>query len=310
MPPGTPDQQSPPNPPPPPSWSTPAQPGWDQPWAVPPPPDRRNPGEHRLNVLIAIAATAAVLVGLAVGSVALVRYRAPAHVPNIAALLSLPPDPTIAPLPSFPPDLPTPIPVAAVQPLPTTLPTGPVIAGAAATPLAWTPLNDGIARVTLTPGGVDVALVRLEQRYWFRAPVSTEFQAMRLDATVTVTADSAGNRVGLGCKSTDNQYGATFSIDASGQWYMSLDWPNGPTLLANAQSPAIHPPGTANTLSIVCANSGASFRMMYAINGSVVADEVSPILTSQPWHPDLYLCSCNGTEGMRDVGVTVRTLQG
>jgi hypothetical protein len=133
---------------------------------------------------------------------------------------------------------------------------------------------------------------------------------MRLDATVTVTADSAGNHVGLGCKSTDNQYGATFAIDANGHWFMSLDWPNGPTLLASAQSAAIHPPGAANLLSIVCANSGGSFRTLYAINGLVVADEVSPLLTSQPWHPDLYLCSCNGTEGMRDVGVTVSTLQG
>jgi hypothetical protein len=165
-------------------------------------------------------------------------------------------------------------------------------------------------RVTPNVSGVDVALMRPDLREWVPVPLSNAFLALRIDANVTVTQDTAGNRVGLACRTFDQRYGATFSIDGSGEWFMSLDWPEGPTLIDNAQSAQIHPPGTLNMLSIVCADRNGSFEIAFAINGTVVADEITPLLTSEPLHPALYLCSCEGSESMTDTDVAVSMLPG
>lgn len=238
-------------------------------------------------VVIALAVSTAVLVVLAAGLVVGTRRVA---VPNIAPLLSLPPIPTVPP-------------VTHVDPLPSALPTGSVIPS-----LAWTSENDGVVSVEPSGDGVDVALLQVGQKQWVPVRVPSASSALRLDATVTATTNSNGNHVGLACKTPDNKYGATFSIDVNGSWFLSLDSPAGDTLLDNAQSSLIHEDGAANQLSIVCIEHSHSFEMMYAINGTVVADALSPGLTPQPLYPELYLCSCHGRQAMHDSGIAVSSV--
>jgi hypothetical protein len=290
---------APPPPPPPGDGSSPSlPPGWGQSWPGSPPLGQAHGGRDRVLAVLAVFVGVSLVGLLLVGALVVLRNQGKAvGVPSLSPLVSLPP-------------VSTPPPASAVHPLPSALPAGSPAAGGIVAAIPWRPFDDGTVRVTPNGLAVDVALVRPGLREWVPVPLSIGFLALRIDARVTVTEDTAGNRVGLACRTADQRYGATFSIDGSGEWFMSLDWPQGPTLFDNAQSAQIHPPGTVNLLSVVCADRNGSFEMAYAINGTVVADEMTPLLTSEPLHPELYLCSCQGSESMSDADVAVSMLPG
>lgn len=313
-----PNPSDPPPPPPHDGWSPYPLPQWGSVYPPPPPPPPPDPRSWRHVVLVALAVvtSVALVAVLMVGAVMVVRgrYEKATGVSNGAPVLSLPPIATPPPIATEPaigsPPMAIPPLTTAVDPLPAALPTGSPVAGGSAQPIGWRPIDDGTVRVTPTATGADVELVRPGQHEWVTLPLSTNFQAVRIDANVTVTHDSAGNRVGLACRTAEQGYGATFSIDASGEWFMSLDWAEGPTLVGTAQLAQIPPDGAATTLSVVCAETNRSFEMMYAINGTVVADVVTPLVTWDAWHPAVYLCSCNGLESMSVDSVVVSTLPG
>jgi hypothetical protein len=251
-----------------------------------------------------VVTSAAVGLALLAGFVAVAgsQHLGVAHV---APASPLPPEPsdTAPPVPPMPPPTPTAPPVTEVHPLPAALPAGSVVPT-----ITWRHESTGVVTVTPSSDGVDVSLMELERKEWVPVPVPTAVSAVRLDATVAVTANGDGNHVGLACKTADHAYGATFSIDVNGQWFLSLDTPTGAILLDNAQSALIHEGKSPNQLSIVCIAHSESFEMLYAINGTVVADELSPGLRLQQLHPELYLCSCHGLEGMHDSAISVSSI--
>lgn len=283
----------PPPPPPPPEssyWPAPAYGSqWGWPGTPPPPPPNDRPGHQgRLLILVAVVASVALVAVIAVGFVAAARQAYP-PVPDIGSQLSLPP-------------VPTPPPVTDVQPLPSALPTGSTI------PVVWQPTNDGVVRVVPTSDGVDLTLLQLNQEESVPIPVPTAMPALRVDATETATTDSQGNHIGLACRTADHVYGATFAIDAYGERFMTLDGPDGPDTFSEMRSGVINDISTPNQLSAVCIEHSKTFEMMFAINGSVVADEEVPAMTTQPLFPALYICSCNGHEATHNSAITVSSL--
>ena len=89
---------------------------------------------------------------------------------------------------------------------------------------------------------------------------------------------------------------------------MWLNWPGGPTQLNDIHSGVIHDITTANQLSAVCIEHSKSFEMMFAINGTVVADEEVPQMTTQPLFPALYICRSNGHEATHNSAISVSTI--
>lgn len=256
---------------------------------MPPPVDRPQP-RHTLLILVALVASVAVVAVLAVGFVAASRQMHPAVPPDIAPELSLPP-------------IPTPPPVTDVQPLPSALPAGSAVAN-----IVWTQGNDGVVSVVASNDGVELTLLQLGQEETVPIPVPSPLSALRVDATVTATNDSNGNEIGLACTTPDHAYGARFSINASGDRFMWLNSPGGPTQLNEIQSGVIHDITTPNQLSAVCIEHSKSFEMMFAINGTVVADEEVPQMTTQPLFPALYICSCHGHEATHNSAISVSSL--
>lgn len=299
----------PPEPPPPPppdasGWNTaPAESQWAWSVAPPAPPPLQGSRLHnRVVAVVAIVVSLAVVAGL-VGVVTLVGVKH-AAAPVVTPAASLPPEPTVPPEPTLSiPAEPTAPPVTDIRPLPSALPTGSLVAK-----VPWTALNNGVISVVPSSDGVDLTLLQLERRQWVPVPVPSASSALRLDATVTATTDSGGNHIGLACQTPDHEYGATFSIDGNGEWFMSYDWPGGPELLDNAQSGLIHDVKTANRLSAVCIEHSQRFEMLFAINGTVVGDEVVPEMTAEPMFPMLYICSCTGNESTHDSAIAVSSI--
>ena len=256
---------------------------------IPPPIDRPQP-RHTPLIVVSVVASVAVVAVLAVGFTAASRQAHPAVPPDIVPDLSLPP-------------IPTPPPVTDVQPPPSTLPSGSAVAN-----VAWTQVNDGVVSVAPSTGGVDLTLLQLGQEETVPIPVPSALSALRIDETVTATTDSNGNEIGLACSTADRAYGARFSINANGDRFMRLDWPGGPTRLNDIQPGVIHGITTANQLSAVCIEHSKSFEMMFAINGTVVADEEVPQLTTQALFPALYICSCHGHEATHNSAISVSSL--
>ena len=256
---------------------------------MPPPIDRPAP-RHRLVILVSVVASVAIVAVLAAGFIAASRQVHPAVPPDIAPDLSLPP-------------IPTPPPVTDVQPLPSALPAGSAVAN-----VAWTPVNDGVVRVVPSNGGVELTLLQLGQEEIVPIPVPSALPALRVDTTVTATTDSKGNEIGLASTTADRAYGARFSITANGDRFMWLKWPGGPTELNGVRSGVINDISTANQLSAVCIEHSKSFEMMFAINGTVVADEEVPQMTTQPLFPALYICSCHGHEATHNAAISVNSL--
>lgn len=241
-------------------------------------------------IVVSVVASVAVVAVLVVGFAAASRQVHPTVPPDIVPELSLPP-------------IPTPPPVTDVQPLPSTLPAGSAVAN-----VAWSQVNDGVVSVVPTNDGVDLTLLQLLQEETVPIPVASGASALRIDTTVTATTDSKGNEIGLACTTADRAYGARFSITANGDRFMWLRWPGGPTELNGIRSGVINDITTANQLSAVCIEHSTSFEMMFAINGTVVADEEVPQLTTQPLFPALYICSCHGHEATHNSAISVSTI--
>lgn len=255
---------------------------------MPPPIDRPAP-RHRVLILVSVVASVAVVAVLAVGFVAAAR-QVHGPPPNNAPLLSLPP-------------IPAPPPVTDVQPLPSVPPTGSPVA-----PIAWNAVNDGVVSIVPSSDGVNLRLLQLSQEETVPIPVPGAMYALRVDATLSATTDSKGNHIGLACRTADHTYGATFAIDAYGERFISLNGPDGPDTFSQTRSGVINDIGTPNQLSAVCIEHRTSFEMLFAINGTVVADEEVPPITTQPLFPALFICSCNGNEATHNVAISVSSL--
>ena len=256
---------------------------------MPPPVDTPAPQHHRLLIVLSVVVSVAVVAVLAMGFVAASR-QVRSIAPDIAPDLSLPPQPT-------------PPPVTDVQPLPSTLPAGSVV-----TPLGWQQRNDGVVSAVPTNDGVELILLQTGQEERVPIPVHSPMPALRIDATITATTDSAGNELGVACMTADHVYGARFTINANGDRFMWLYGPDGTSELNEIRSGVIHDVTDANQLSGVCIEHGQQFEMMYAINGAVVADVVVPQLTSAPLYPALYICSCFGHEATDNSAISVSSL--
>ena len=170
-------------------------------------------------------------------------------------------------------------------------------------------MNDGVVSVVPAGDGVDLALLQLGQEETVPIPVPSALSALRVDATVSATHDSTGNEIGIACTTPDHAYGARFSIDANGDRFMWLNWPGGPTQLNEIRSGVINDIPTPNQLSAVCIEHSKTFEMMYAINGTVVADEEVPLMTTRPLLPALYICSCFGHEATHNSAISVSAIR-
>lgn len=255
---------------------------------MPPPIDTSAP-RHRLLILVAVVASVAVVAVLAVG-LAAASHQVHPGVDHIVPGLSLPP-------------VPTPPPVTDVRPLPSTLPAGSAVAS-----VAWSQVNDGVVAVMPSTDGIYLTMLQVGHEETVPIPVPSALSALRVDATLTATNDSNGNEIGLACTTADRIYGARFSINARGDRFMWLNWPGGPTKLNGIRPGVINSITTANQLSAVCIEHSKSFEMMFAINGTVVADEEVPQLTTQPLFPALYVCSCFGQESTRNSAISVSSI--
>lgn len=284
--------EPPPPPPPDSAWWTPplSGPQWGWPATPLPPPIDSPQQRHTLLILVSVVASVAVVAVLAIGFVAASRQVRQAVPPDIIPGLSLPP-------------IPTPPPVTDVQPLPSALPAGSAVPNA-----VWTQANDGVVSVVPTNDGVELTLVKLGQEEIVPIPVPSPLPALRVDTSVTATTDSNGNEIGVACTTADRSYGARFSITANGDRFMWLNWPGGPTRLNGIQPGAVHDITTVNQLSAVCIEHSKSFEMMFAINGTVVADDEVPQMTTQPLYPALYICSCHGHEATHNSAIAVSSL--
>lgn len=169
-------------------------------------------------------------------------------------------------------------------------------------------MNDGVVSIVPDADGVELTLLQTGREERVPIPVKSAMPALRVDATITATSDSDGNEIGLACTTADHVHGARFTINANGDRFMWLYWSGGTTELNQIQSGVIHDVTAVNQLSAVCIEHGRRFEMMFAINGTVVADQEVPQMTTEPLYPALYICSCYGHEATHDSGISVSSL--
>ena len=99
------------------------------------------------------------------------------------------------------------------------------------------------------------------------------------------------------CINPDDSQMYLFLITGDGRWSIrsSADKTYG-TIVDSGQSSAIHSGTSGNTLSVMCNSASSGDHLMFAINGTTVANLTEPIGSpaSRTWGPTIALCSCAG----------------
>jgi hypothetical protein len=168
------------------------------------------------------------------------------------------------------------------------------LAGGTAPPVPWTSLpRRGDNSLTLVPGGAALHMFDAGQQ-WVSAPLRGDIQE-RTDATVQVTAGS-GAIEGVGCVANGtSSNGFEFAIADPGTCMILQFDDDGhfERILMRGTTTAMRPTTMPNRLSIECQGQPGPTSLVFAVNGTVVAETTLPYeLTT--WWPAIYIYGTHG----------------
>jgi hypothetical protein len=172
---------------------------------------------------------------------------------------------------------------------------GIVEAGGTGPAIPWKDLpSDGQGSLAVIPGGVAFTVDGYHQE-WLSAPIRG-FTYDQVDATVKVSS-GVGSLVGLGCESDKDFHGFDFAIADPDIWTVVQLGPNGTfqqTLMRGTTS-VMRPSTSLNQLSTECDSmpSGQT-RLIFAVNGTVVAETTIVAGPQAFWVPGLYIYGLRG----------------